>query len=105
MNIIQIFSEKLADNSCNNFLITVTIVLSISVVSCFITLVIIMYLTCKRKHEYEIEKQIFKNNNLDELDKRLKAVEKEIQDMKAKGINKKKCFITRLCEKLCKQYH
>lgn len=102
MNITQIFFEKLADNSCNNFLITVTIVLSISVVSCFITLVIIMYLTCKRKHEYKIERQIFKNNKFDELDKRLKAVEKEIQDMKAKGMNKKKGFLSCLWEKLCK---
>lgn len=105
MNIIQIFSEKLADNSCNNLLITITIVLSISVALCIITYLIIGYLEFKRKHEYEIEWQIFKNNNFDELDKRLKAVEKEIQDMKAKGINKKKCFITRLWKKLCKQYH
>lgn len=102
MNIIQIFSEKLADNSCNNLLITITIALSISVVSCFITYEIISYLNCKREHENEIEKQIFRNNKFDDLDKRLKAVEKEIQDMKAKGINKKKCFITRLWEKLCK---
>lgn len=84
MNIIQIFFEKLADNSCNNLPITVTIVLSISVTSCFITFVIIMYLMYKRKHEYEIEKQIFRNNKFNELDERLKAVEKEIQDMKEK---------------------
>lgn len=44
-----------------------------------------MYLMCKRKHEYKIERQIFKNNKFDELEERLKAVEKEIQDMKAKG--------------------
>lgn len=89
MNITQIFFEKLADNSCNNFLMTVTIVLSISVVSCFITCSIIRYLKYKRKHENEIEKQIFRDNKFDELDKRLKAVEKELQDIKAKGINKK----------------
>lgn len=84
MNLIENFLDKLTDNSCNNSLITITIVLSISVVSCFITFVIIMYLMYKRKHEYEIERQIFKNNKFNELDERLKAVEKEIQDMKEK---------------------
>lgn len=102
MNIIQIFSEKLADNSCGDLLITLIIILSISVTSCIITHLIIRYLKYKRKHENEIERQIFRNNNFDELDKRLKAVEKELQDIKAKGTNKKKCFITRLWEKLCK---
>lgn len=102
MNIIQIFSEKLADNSCGDLLITLTVILSISVTSCIITCSIIRYLKYKRKHENEIEKQIFRDNKFDELDKRLKAAEKEIQDMKAKGMNKKKGFITRLWEKLCK---
>jgi hypothetical protein len=102
MNIIQIFFENLADNSCNNLPITVTIVLSISVTSYFTTCKIISYLNCKREHENEIEKQIFRNNNFDELDKRLKAVEKELQDIKAKGMNKKKGFLSCLWEKLCK---
>lgn len=82
MNLIENFLEKLTDNSCNNSLITVTIVLSISVVSCFITLVIIMYLTCKRKHEYEIERQIFTSEKFYNVDKKLASIESELKEIK-----------------------
>lgn len=82
MNIIQIFSEKLADNCCNNLPITITIVLSISVVSCFITCAIIKYLMCKRKHEYEIERQIFTSEKFYNVDKKLASIENELKEIK-----------------------
>lgn len=82
MNLIENFLEKLTDNSCNNSLITVTIVLSISVVSCFITCAIIKYLMCKRKHEYEIERQIFTSEKFYNVDKKLASIESELKEIK-----------------------
>lgn len=106
MNIIQIFFEKLADNCCNNLLITITIIFSISVTSCFITYLIIRYLKFKRKHDDEIEMQILMKNQFDSLDQRLGLVENELQNIKAtltkqNTLNKRKCFFYRLWRKIC----
>ena len=82
MNIIQIFSENLADNSCGDLLITLTIILSISVTSCIITRLIIRYLKYKRKHENEIERQIFTSEKFYNVDKKLASIESELKEIK-----------------------
>lgn len=106
MNTIQTFLEKQANNNCNDLLMTVTIVLSVSVAACLITYLIIRYLEFKRKHDDEIEMQILMKNQFDSLNQKLSLVENELQNIKAtltkqNTLNKRKCFFYRLWRKIC----
>lgn len=107
MNNTQISLGMLTDSNCSCLLILVfAIVMSLSI--CFVTCKVIRYLKDKHELEAQIENRIFRDDQVDELKITLANMEKEINQIKIllnnKNIaNKRKCFLSRLLDFLCRK--